>query len=157
LYLGTRVNQKKGKSQMKTILLFAAVTTVFAGVAVAEGDVAKGESDFKKCKACHSIASADEAIVKGGKVGPNLYGVIGRTAGTEDGFKYSAAMTTAGDDGLVWDTENLVTYVADPNAFIGSVIGDSHAKTKMTFKLKDASDIAAYLASVSPKSAASGG
>ena len=52
------------------------------------GDAAKGESDFKKCKACHSIVADDgTAIVKGGKVGPNLYGVIGRQIGSLEGFK----------------------------------------------------------------------
>ena len=53
----------------------------FAAPALASGDAAKGESDFKKCKACHAIVADDGTeIVKGGKVGPNLYGVVGRAA-----------------------------------------------------------------------------
>ena len=51
---------------------------------------AGAQADFGKCKACHSIIAADGTdIVKGGKTGPNLFGVIGRPVGSLDGFTYS--------------------------------------------------------------------
>ncbi|MGB5558204.1 MAG: cytochrome C [Paracoccaceae bacterium] len=131
-------------------LILAATALTLASPAFATGDAAKGESDFKKCKACHSIASADEAIVKGGKTGPNLYGVIGRAAASVEDFKYGASLMQAGEAGLVWDEENMVTYLADPTAFLKEETGDSSAKSKMTFKLKNGEDVAAYLASFSP-------
>ena len=57
--------------------------------ALAGGDAAAGERGFKKCKSCHMIVSdAGDTIVKGGKTGPNLYGVAGRQAGSVDGFRY---------------------------------------------------------------------
>lgn len=47
------------------------------------GDAEAGAKTFKKCKSCHMIEAADgEMIVKGGKSGPNLFGVVGMTAGT---------------------------------------------------------------------------
>jgi len=139
-----------GNEQMKTLYTTMAVALMLqTGAAFADGDVAEGEADFKKCKACHTIASADEVIYKGGKTGPNLYGVIGRVAGSED-FKYGASLAEAGQAGLVWNQENIVEFIADPKSFLKEATGDSGAKSKMTFKMKDAEDVAAYLASVSP-------
>lgn len=72
-----------------------------------------GEKVFRKCSACHQIGDGAE-----NRVGPALEGVIGRTAGTKEGFKYSAAMKKAGEDGLVWNDDTLFTYLADPKAMI---------------------------------------
>lgn len=117
-----------------------------------EGDAANGEKEFKKCKACHMVQSPDgEDIVKGGKTGPNLYGVVGRPAGTEEGFKYSDALIELKDTGEVWTQEDLASYITDPNKFVQDKTGDAKAKTKMTFKLnKNQADVAAFLASHSP-------
>ncbi|MEI4471203.1 c-type cytochrome [Frigidibacter sp. MR17.24] len=122
---------------------------VLAGAASAQ-DAAKGESEFKKCRACHAITSADGTdIVKGGKTGPNLFGVIGRPAAAEEGFSYSDALKELGEAGEVWTEEDLAAYVTDPNKFVQEKTGDKGAKTKMTFKLNKAqADVAAYLASV---------
>lgn len=122
---------------------------LFASPAFAAGDPAKGEADFKKCKACHSILKDDGTeIVKGGKTGPNLFGVIGRVAGSTD-FAYGDSLKAAGAAGVTWDAATLVTYLADPTAFLKDKTGDAAAKSKMTFKLaKGGEDIAAYLASV---------
>lgn len=117
-----------------------------------DGDATVGEKEFRKCKACHMIQSPDgEDIVKGGKTGPNLYGVVGRPAGSEEGYKYSEALLQLKESGEVWTVEDLAAYVTDPNAFVQEKTGDSSARTKMTFKLnKNQADIAAYLASASP-------
>jgi len=133
-------------------LILAATALTLAGPAFADGDAAEGESDFRKCKSCHSIASADEVIVKGGKTGPNLYGVVGKAAGSQEGFKYSASLIAAGEAGLVWTEETLVSFIADPTGFLKEETGDSSARSKMTFKLKDGEDVIAYLASLSPES-----
>lgn len=112
-------------------------------------DAAKGETEFKKCKACHAIVADDGTeIVKGGKVGPNLYGVIGRTVASDEGYKYGESIAAVGASGLVWDEAELAAYVTDPKAWLADKTGDSGAKTKMTFKLaKNQADLAAYLAS----------
>jgi cytochrome c len=110
-------------------------------------DAAKGESDFKKCKACHSIIGADGAeIVKGGKTGPNLFGVLVRPVASYPDFKYGDGILAASAAGAVWDEASLAAYVADPTAWLQQVTGDPAAKSKMTFKLtKGAEDMAAYL------------
>ena len=132
------------------LLSILAVLPVLAGTAHAqEADPAAGESDFKRCRACHVIADDDgNVIMKGGKTGPNLYGVIGRTVGTLEGFKYGASMMAAGEAGIVWDEENLAAYITDPKAWLVEVLDDAGAKSKMTYKhKKGAADMAAYLAS----------
>ena len=134
---------------MKTLYLLPALAFAFAAPAFA-GDAAKGEADFKKCKACHAIVADDGTeIQKGGKTGPNLYGVIGRPVASVADFKYGEGLLAAGAKGLVWDEAMLAAYVADPGAFLKEQTGDAAAKTKMTFKLaKGGEDMAAYLASV---------
>lgn len=129
-------------------LPLAAAILALTAAPVLAGDAAQGEKDFKKCKSCHMIESdAGETIVKGGKTGPNLYGVIGRAAGSVDGFRYSSALTDLGAAGIVWDEASLAEYITDPNAYV-SAQGIS-GRTKMSFKLRKGSeDVAAYLASL---------
>ena len=127
---------------MKTLIAATATLVALAMPALAQ-DAAKGEKEFNKCKACHMIASDSETIVKGGKIGPNLYGVIGRTMGSVEDFKYSDGFEAKAEAGEVWTEENLAVYVKDPNDFLGS-------RSKMTFKLrKGQEDVAAYLATFS--------
>jgi len=129
---------------MKKLLTATASMLALAAPALAEGDAAKGEKDFRQCKACHMIQSPDgEMIVRGGRVGPNLYGVIGRTAGSVEDFRYSKDHAALADEGVVWDEENIVEYMTNPSEFIGG-------RSKMTFKLrKGGENIAAYLATFS--------
>ena len=137
---------------MKLLITASAAMLALSVPAFAAGDAAKGEREFNKCKACHMIQAADGTdIVKGGKTGPNLYGVIGRAAGSQEGFRYGESLAAAGEAGLVWDEENLAVYVQDPTAFLVEYNDDPKARSSMSFKLsKGAEDVAAYLASVAP-------
>lgn len=137
---------------MKTLLTTTAALLALAAPALAEGDAEKGEKEFKKCKSCHMIVSADgEEIVKGGKTGPNLYGVIGRVAGSQEDFKYGDGLQDAKAAEFAWTEEELASYVADPKAWLEEK--GFAKKSKMTYKLKKGGeDVAAYLASVAPGS-----
>ncbi|HEU0221473.1 MAG TPA: cytochrome C [Paracoccaceae bacterium] len=137
-------------SRLKALVAMAGLLAIAAtGEAQAQGDPAKGEKEFNKCKACHMIANGDNVIVKGGKTGPNLFGIIGRVAGTFEGFKYGESIVAAGEKGLVWDAAQIQEYVKDPKAFLANYLGESAVKTKMTFKLaRGGEDVAAFLASV---------
>ena len=116
------------------------------------GDAAKGENDFKKCVACHAIIAADGAeIRKGGKTGPNLFGVIGRPVASYPDYAYGASILAAGATGAIWDEAALADYVANPTLWLQTTLADDGAKSNMIFKLaKGGEDIAAYLASVAP-------
>ena len=133
-------------------LIAPLIAGLLAMPALAEGDAEAGAKAFNKCKACHMIVADDGTVIlKGGKTGPNLYGIIGKTAGTQDGFRYGDALVAAGAAGLVWDDVTFVSYVEDPRAFLRTTLDDSKAKSKMAFKLKSgADDVLAYLISVGP-------
>ena len=127
---------------MKTILTTAAAVLALAAPAFAEGDADAGAKDWKKCKACHAIVDADgEVIEKGGKTGPNLFGVVDRAAASDPDFgKYSDELQALADGGLVWTAEELAKYIPNAREYIGG-------KTSMTpQKLKDVNNVIAFLA-----------
>ena len=117
------------------IIGFTAALTMGMSLAQAEGDSAAGEKVFKKCKACHVIDKEKN------RLGPHLVGIIGRTSGSIDGFKYSKAMK---ESGLTWDEATLDAYLADPKGYL--------PKNKMAFpglkKEADRANVIAYLKSV---------
>lgn len=135
--------------------LFAALGAIALSAPALAQDVAKGEKEFNKCKACHMIVAPDGTeIVKGAKTGPNLYGVIGRPVASYPDFAYGDGILAYGATGAVWDEALLAEYVVDPGKFLKEKTGDSKARSKMAFKLaKGGPDIAAYLASVAPAAA----
>src|SRR5438046_6859672 len=85
--------------------LAMALAAWFAGIASA-ANIANGKALFSRCAACHT---ADKGGPNG--LGPNLYGVIGRKAGSKKDFSYSAAMRNSG---IVWSNQKLDAYIAHP-------------------------------------------
>ena len=119
---------------LKALALGFVLSAGVVGAASAQ-DAAAGEKVFAKCKACHVIDAPTN------RVGPSLHGVIGRTAGTVEGFKYSESMIQHGKDGLVWTNETIDQYLADPKGFV--------PKNKMAFpglkKPEDRANVIAYI------------
>ena len=103
------------------------------GQLLALGDLAHGQKVFKKCSACHMIASDGKNMI-----GPNLWGVIGRQAGSIGDYKYSKAMIAYGKQ---WTFEEMNSYLIKPQAYIKG--------TKMAFaglrKEKDRASVIKYL------------
>ena len=114
---------------MRQLILGAALAALLPFAAQAQ-DAAAGEKVFAQCKACHAFG-------KNG-VGPDLKGVIGRKAGTHEGYNYSAAMKNSG---LTWDSATFMEYIKDPKA---KVPGNKmiYAGLKDDKKIKD---LEAYL------------
>lgn len=112
-----------------------------AGGALAQGDATAGAQVFKKCAVCHMIGDGAKT-----KVGPELNAVVGRTAGTLEGFNYSPAMKDEGAKGVVWAPDTLTQFLTKPQDFVKG--------TKMGFPgLSNPDDIAnviAYLETFSP-------
>lgn len=126
----------------------------------AQGDAEKGAREFNKCKSCHMIQNSetDEVIVRGGRTGPNMWGMIGRQAGSHEDFRYGEDLVAAGEAGLIWNFDTFTRYVVDPRKFLQETLDDPSARSKMTFRLRrGGEDIYAYLVSVSPESAANEG
>lgn len=135
------------------ILRVSTTTLAFLALALpalAEGDAEKGAKEFNKCKSCHAIVDPEgNAVVKGGKTGPNLWGIVGKQVGSDPDFKYGEAIVSVGAAGKVWDEAALVEYTKDPAGWLKAETGDDAAKSKMTFKLnKGNEDVAAYLATM---------
>ena len=104
---------------------------------LAMGDLAHGQKVFKKCSACHMIASDGKNMI-----GPNLWGVIGRQAGSITDYKYSKAMIAYGKD---WSFEEMNAYLIKPQSYIKG--------TKMAFAgLKKEKDRASVILFMNSKS-----
>lgn len=103
-----------------------------ASVVAVDGDADAGAKVFRKCQACHSLEAGQN------RVGPSLFGVVGREAGTAEGFKYSPVMQ--GSD-VVWTPENLDAFLTNPREFMSG--------TRMVFPglrdPEDRRDVIAYL------------
>lgn len=111
--------------------LFATVAVALAVTAgaQAEGDAIAGKKVFNKCRACHSFDAKK-------KIGPTLAGVMGRKAGTVEGYRYSKAFQASD---VVWDEASIGAYLAAPRKYIKG--------TKMAFAgLRKPADIANIIA-----------
>jgi cytochrome c len=90
--------------------MFRWVVAAFVMVAlpaVASADDADaGKKIFKKCAPCHAVGPGAK-----NKVGPPLNGVVGRAAGSAEGFKYSKAMKGSG---ITWDQAIFSEYITSP-------------------------------------------
>jgi cytochrome c len=111
----------------------AAVSIVGARLASADttlhGDAVHGKTLYQGCQACHSIDEDD--------LGPRHRGVVGRRAGSIEGYAYSKALQNSG---LTWDETTLDRWLTNPSALVPG--------TKMFFKIDDAqarADVIAYL------------
>ena len=100
---------------------------------LASADFARGEKIFKKCSSCHNINQGE-----GAKVGPNLYGVVGRKKGSTTDFAYSESLIAKGG---AWSKDEINQFITKPKNYI--------AGTKMAFaglkKPQDRADVILYL------------
>jgi cytochrome c len=96
-------------------------------------DLENGKSKFMLCRSCHTLTDGGP-----NGVGPNLYRVFGRQAGTKGDYKYSDAVKNAG---FKWDAEHIDHWLTKPKDYLPG--------TKMTFvglpDAKDRTDLIAYL------------
>lgn len=135
---------------LTTISAAAMMSAAAFSVSAQQGDAARGEQVFRKCKACHKIGEGAKNAV-----GPNLTGVVGRPMGSSPGFRYGSGLKAANEAGGVWDQEMIVQWLAGPKDYIQGYTGDAKAKARMTFRLKDEEDrrdVAAFLATFSEMS-----
>lgn len=99
-------------------VLVAAFATLAAPVAlasdldarIAAANLKRGQLLYLVCKGCHDLETGVPH-----KVGPNLHGVVGRRAGTAEGFRYSEALAQSG---IVWTTETLDRFIRQPGAMV---------------------------------------
>jgi len=111
--------------------MIAAVALCASVAPAMAADPAAGEKAFAVCKACHRVGEGAKNTV-----GPTLNGVVGRPAGSVEGFAYSEAMKNSG---LTWDEATLTEYLKNPKAKVPG--------TKMAFAgVKDETKVANIIA-----------
>ena len=99
------------KSSKLVALSAACALMVMGDVAMAQGDAAAGATAFARCRACHLFDDTGRH-----RVGPNLAGVFGRTAGTVGDFpRYTDPMKASG---IVWDDDTLNTWLSGPGEMV---------------------------------------
>jgi len=139
-----------------TFRLLAAVLAVTATPALAQqGDAERGAAAFNQCQSCHVVANDAGEVLAGrnARTGPNLYGVVGRIAGSYPDFRYGDGIVAAGQAGLAWDEETTVAYLLDPTGFLRAYTGNNRARGNMSFRVRSedqARDLYAFLATFSP-------
>ena len=122
------------KSMLVAAVLAAGVVAIPAAAqtAVPKGDPAAGEKVFVQCKVCHV---AEKGV---NRVGPSLWGVVGRKSGSVPGYTYSAANKNSG---ITWTPDKLFVYLEAPQKLVPG--------TKMAFaglkKPQDRADVIAFL------------
>ena len=124
------------------MVLAAGFLSVQAAMAtdLPEGDASRGEKLFSACAGCHQVGEGAQ-----NKVGPHLDGLIGRTAGSVAGFKYSSAMRAAGEAGMTWTAANIAEYLEKPREFIP---GNRMSYRGMP-RAKDRADLVSWLKQIS--------
>lgn len=96
--------------KVKTVTIAALCALAFIGSAHADGDPEAGAKVFAQCSACHTVGAGAQ-----NSVGPVLNCVVGRTAGTYPGYRYSSAMRRSG---LTWDEATLQKYLKAPDQLL---------------------------------------
>lgn len=91
----------------RMILILLALFLPLSSTAFA-ADPERGQRLYKVCAPCHAIDSDTN------KIGPHLKGVFGRPAGSVADFRYSRAMSEAGNAGLIWDDKALAEFLSSP-------------------------------------------
>ena len=88
---------------------FACLLPIAAGGPAAAADIDAGKAIFKKCALCHTNEEGKS------KVGPSLFGIVGRKSASLDNYDYSGAMKKFDH---VWTLQELDTYLADPRSVV---------------------------------------
>jgi cytochrome c len=123
------------------VVLLTTALAVLAGPALAQDDAEAKEAQLafnNNCRTCHVTREGDH------RLGPSLYGVVGREAGSAPGYGYSSAMA---DADLVWEEATLDRFIENPNAVVPgnnmkpfSGIAEADERAKIIAHLKAESD-----------------
>lgn len=124
-----------------TVLPLAAALALLSGAALAQNEVSPDEARLafnNHCRTCHVTNEGDH------RLGPSLYGVVGREAGSASGFPYSSAMQNAD---FMWDAETIDRFILNPEAVVPgnnmkpfSGVASEEERAKIIAHLEAASD-----------------
>jgi cytochrome c len=122
------MTRRIARAGLRAMMVASVASCALGSASAQEGNPEEGAEVFKKCRACHDVG-----VDAKNKVGPVLNDIVGRKAGTIEGFAYSDANKAAGGKGLTWTEDVLLKYLENPLAFMPG--------TKMAFAgLRDPQD-----------------
>lgn len=120
---------------MKKIMMVAAAAFLATSVFPTDEAMA-GVAAQNRCKVCHTFDKGGDA-----KVGPNLFGIIGRKAGSVDGFKYGSYLK---DADFTWDEERIRAWINDSQG-VAKAAGKRAQMPSQHIKGKKADEVIAFL------------
>jgi len=133
---------------MKRTMFIASFLVVFSNTNVFAGDAENGKIIFnKKCSTCHLVGPDAKNIV-----GPALNNIIDNPVASVEGYKYGKSLRTLGDNGAVWNIEEVDKWLINQKKYIRSALDNKKAKSKMNLKVKkedERADLIAYLSTLS--------
>jgi cytochrome c len=140
MYLTTGFTRNGGRKggAFAPVALVAAALALGAGASRAEGDAAKGKAAFvRQCAICHTVERGGD-----NRFGPNLFGIVGRKAGSMPGFTYTNAFRTRAN--WEWTEDALGGWAMFPSTMVpGTAMGIFQGIAE-----RDRDDLVAYLATL---------
>ncbi len=133
-------------AKMKSLRPLALISFMAAAPAFAD------DPRWRDCRTCHMVEAPDGSILaRGGRSGPNLFGIAGRPLAADSAFRfYSDDLRAAADTGARWSEENFLAYMANPDQFLRSVTGNEQAESGMHVEMRNgAREVFDYLRSLS--------
>lgn len=93
---------------------------------------------WRDCRTCHAVeAPSGDILARGGRSGPNLYGIANRPLAADSGFRfYSDDMRAAAATGARWSEDNFVAYLSNPDQFLRTITGNPDAESGMHIELR---------------------
>jgi cytochrome c len=114
---------------------------ILSFLALCLSSVAPARADdrlWANCRTCHAVTAPDgRVLARGGRSGPNLFGLAGRAVAGDAGFKlYSPDLQALRATGRRWSEGDFVAYLANPDQFLQSATGNPGARSDMHVQMR---------------------
>lgn len=118
--------------RISSVLQVVGLSFVLIGPAFAD------DARWRDCRTCHAVIAPDGTeLARGGRSGPNLYGIANRPFAGDTEFRfYSNDLRSAAGSGARWTAENFIAYLTDPDAFLREITGNPNAESGMHVQLR---------------------
>ncbi len=114
------------------------VLSLGLGIALLAAPGLADDSRWRDCRTCHAVEAPNgDVIARGGRSGPNLYGIANRPLAADSGFRfYSDDLRAAAATGARWTEDNFVAYLSGPDEFLRAMTGNPNAESGMHVALR---------------------
>lgn len=127
---------------MKSTIMAASLVMTAASPLLAD------DARWRDCRTCHAVVAPDGTeLVRGGRSGPNLFGITNAPLARDSGFRfYSENLRAAAQTGARWTEDNFIAYLTAPDQFLRDITGNPQAQSGMHVQLRSgAAELFRYL------------